>query len=144
MIDNNIRKGIYIYNDWITLLYSRNWHNIVNQHLNFFKMAVSFLSPFICPMSPLSPSISSKPKTHSYVLGAIYVVPSPHRQKKQNWSIVMRDASSQCPRHTREGRDLAWEMFATHQWCLFIISLTKYKWGHRLYFLWVQLKLCSC
>ena len=44
MMENNIRKGIYIcvciyihtyththIYDWVTLLYDRNWHNTVNQ-----------------------------------------------------------------------------------------------------------------
>ena len=32
MMEDSMRKRIYIYvYDWITLLYSRNWHNIVNQ-----------------------------------------------------------------------------------------------------------------
>ena len=34
MIEDNMRKRIYIYiymHDWVTLLYSRNWHNDVNQ-----------------------------------------------------------------------------------------------------------------
>ena len=32
MMDDNIRKGVVLYvYDWVTLLHSRNWHNIVNQ-----------------------------------------------------------------------------------------------------------------
>ena len=30
MTEDNMRKRMYIY-DWVTILYSRNWHNIVNQ-----------------------------------------------------------------------------------------------------------------
>ena len=31
-MEDHIRKGMYIYmDDWVTLLYSRNWHNTVNQ-----------------------------------------------------------------------------------------------------------------
>ena len=30
MMEENIRKGIYMY-DWVTLRYCTNWHNIVNQ-----------------------------------------------------------------------------------------------------------------
>ena len=30
MMEKNIKKNVYMCN-WITLLYSRNWHNIVNQ-----------------------------------------------------------------------------------------------------------------
>ena len=32
MLEDNMRKGMYIcVYDWVTLLYSRNWHNTVNQ-----------------------------------------------------------------------------------------------------------------
>ena len=32
LMEDNVRKGMYMYIcDWITLLYSRNWHNILNQ-----------------------------------------------------------------------------------------------------------------
>ena len=32
MTDDNMRKRMYVYiYDWVTLLYSRNWHNTVNQ-----------------------------------------------------------------------------------------------------------------
>ena len=32
MMGNDIRKEMYIYMyDWVILLYSRNWHNVVNQ-----------------------------------------------------------------------------------------------------------------
>ena len=31
MMEENVRKGIYIYAGLVTLLYSRNWHHIVNQ-----------------------------------------------------------------------------------------------------------------
>ena len=43
MMENNIKKNIYIYK-WITLLYSRNWHNTVNQlylNTNFKKRNLS-------------------------------------------------------------------------------------------------------
>ena len=30
MEEDNVRKRIYLY-DWVTLLYSRNWQNTVNQ-----------------------------------------------------------------------------------------------------------------
>ena len=30
MMENNMRKRMYMYK-WVILLYSRNWHNIVNQ-----------------------------------------------------------------------------------------------------------------
>lgn len=49
------------------------------------KMAVSFLSIFTCPISPLSPPIprpTSTAITRSYLPGAIYTVPSPHSQTK--------------------------------------------------------------
>ena len=37
---------IYIY-DWVILLYSRHWHNIVNQlHFNFLKMGELVLHEF--------------------------------------------------------------------------------------------------
>ena len=37
MMEDNIRKGMYIHvYDWVTLLYSKNMQNIVNQ-LNFNK-----------------------------------------------------------------------------------------------------------
>ena len=37
-MEGNVRKRICRYiNDWVTFMYSRNWHNIVNQpHFNFF------------------------------------------------------------------------------------------------------------
>ena len=32
MMEDNIRKGVCVcVYDWVTLLYSRNWHNIVTQ-----------------------------------------------------------------------------------------------------------------
>ena len=34
MMEGSIRRGMYIYirmYDWVSLLYSRNWHNIVTQ-----------------------------------------------------------------------------------------------------------------
>jgi len=41
MMENNIKKNTYIYiyiYGWVFLLYSRNWHNIVNQlYLNNLK-----------------------------------------------------------------------------------------------------------
>ena len=37
MMEDNIRKRMYNVNiNWVTLLYSRNWHDIVNQ-LQFLK-----------------------------------------------------------------------------------------------------------
>ena len=37
MMGDNVRKGMCIYNDWVTLPYSRKWHNIVNQlYFDFF------------------------------------------------------------------------------------------------------------
>ena len=37
MMEDNIRMGMYIYYNWITMLYSRNEHNTVNQiYFNFF------------------------------------------------------------------------------------------------------------
>ena len=31
MMDDSMRKGMYISYDWVTRLYSRNWHNMLNQ-----------------------------------------------------------------------------------------------------------------
>ena len=30
IMEDNMRKRMYMY-DWVTLLYSRNWHSILNQ-----------------------------------------------------------------------------------------------------------------
>ena len=45
IMENNIRKGMCMcMYDWVTLLYNRNWHNIVNQlylnkkYKNIFKI----------------------------------------------------------------------------------------------------------
>ena len=38
MMKGNMKKGVCVcvWCDWVTLLYSRNWHNIINQ-LDFDK-----------------------------------------------------------------------------------------------------------
>ena len=51
MMEANIKKGIcvcvcmYVYmNDWVTLLYSRNWHNTVNKLYFNLKKRMSYIS----------------------------------------------------------------------------------------------------
>ena len=43
-----------MYDDWVTLLYKRNWHNIVNQ-LQFFQK-VKFSGVLVCATQYGSPS----------------------------------------------------------------------------------------
>ena len=47
MIEDNMRKGCIRRYDWVTLLYIRNWHNIVNQiYFNYNKkrnVAIRFI-----------------------------------------------------------------------------------------------------
>ena len=54
----NIKKNLYIYN-WVTLLYSRNWHNIANQ-LYFNKNMLTNL--------PNNHNVVTSMKTHSSLL----------------------------------------------------------------------------
>jgi len=45
MMEDNIRKGMYMY-DWVTLLYSRNWY-IINQ-LYFNNKKYMYITELLC------------------------------------------------------------------------------------------------
>ena len=74
MMEDRMRKSIYM-NSWVTMLYSRNWHNTVNQLHTLIK-------------------ISPKPKTKKRRLGKIKkACPRLHRgYENQNPRQICRDS----------------------------------------------------